>query len=182
MLSIDLRTETRFYSQKIISSFSSMYLQETVPVPLYQNHVQFIAWVAGLLLPPANEVWGKVIFLHLSVILFTGRGYLGRYTPPRDQEHPLDQKHPLTRFTPRAVHAGKYGQQAGSMYPTGMHSCVFVKVLQETINLKSIAPLTTSRRTRQTVQICLIHTYWARRWKRCWSQIDLQKQKPSKKT
>ena len=24
------------------------------------------------LLPPANEVWGKVIFLHLSVILFTG--------------------------------------------------------------------------------------------------------------
>ena len=28
---------------------------------------------ANLLLPPANEVWGKVIFLHLSVILFTGR-------------------------------------------------------------------------------------------------------------
>ena len=25
-------------------------------------------------LPPANEVWGKVIFLHLFVILFTGRG------------------------------------------------------------------------------------------------------------
>ena len=25
-------------------------------------------------LPPANEVWGKVIFLHLSVILFTGGG------------------------------------------------------------------------------------------------------------
>ena len=24
------------------------------------------------LLPPANEVWGKVIFLHLFVILFTG--------------------------------------------------------------------------------------------------------------
>ena len=23
-------------------------------------------------LPPANEVWGKVIFLHLFVILFTG--------------------------------------------------------------------------------------------------------------
>ena len=28
-------------------------------------------------LPPANEVWGKVMFLHLSVILFTGgrRGF-----------------------------------------------------------------------------------------------------------
>ena len=24
-------------------------------------------------LPPANEVWGKVMFLHLSVILFTGQ-------------------------------------------------------------------------------------------------------------
>ena len=28
-----------------------------------------------MLLPPANEVWGKVIFLHLFVILFTG-GFL----------------------------------------------------------------------------------------------------------
>ena len=26
------------------------------------------------LLPPANEVWGKVMFLHLCVILYTGRG------------------------------------------------------------------------------------------------------------
>ena len=26
-------------------------------------------------LPPANEVWGKVIFLHLFVILFTGGGH-----------------------------------------------------------------------------------------------------------
>ena len=30
---------------------------------------------ALILLPPANEVWGKVIFLHLSVILFTGECY-----------------------------------------------------------------------------------------------------------
>ena len=29
-------------------------------------------FMSGCLLPPANEVWGKVIFLHLSVILFTG--------------------------------------------------------------------------------------------------------------
>ena len=27
-------------------------------------------------LPPANEVWGKVIFLHLFVILFTGGGHV----------------------------------------------------------------------------------------------------------
>ena len=25
-----------------------------------------------IFLPPANEVWSKVMFLHLSVILFTG--------------------------------------------------------------------------------------------------------------
>ena len=35
-------------------------------------------------LPPANEVWGKVIFLHLSVILFTGGEYLAG-TPPPEQ-------------------------------------------------------------------------------------------------
>ena len=29
------------------------------------------------LLPPANKVWGKVIFLHLFVILFTGGGVPG---------------------------------------------------------------------------------------------------------
>ena len=31
----------------------------------------FIFFYTGLL-PPANEVWSKVIFLHLFVILFTG--------------------------------------------------------------------------------------------------------------
>ena len=55
-------------------------------------------------LPPSNEVWGKVIFLHLSVILFTGGGGdLGRYPPGRYtpwagtaswQIHPLGQVHP----------------------------------------------------------------------------------------
>ena len=129
------------------------------------------------LLPPANEVCGKVIFLHLSVILFTGGSTwagtppLGSGTPhprpgthpsgpgtppglgtppprpgthprtrysPQDQVHPLgpgtppprDQVHPQTRYTtpgtrytPRAVHAGRYEQRAGGTHPTGMHSC-----------------------------------------------------------
>ena len=48
------------------------------------------------ILPPANEVWGKIIFLHLSVILFTG-GSTWRGTP--GQVHPL-QVHPP------AVHNG----------------------------------------------------------------------------
>ena len=71
--------------------------------------------------------------------------YLGRYPPrtrctpwagnPRDQVHPLwdqvqpppqDQLHPPPRdqvHPSRAVHAGRYGQHAGGMHPTGMHSC-----------------------------------------------------------
>ena len=50
--------------------------------------IKFVFLTYGMLLPPANEVWGKVIFLHLSVILFTGSRYppgqvhsQGRYTP-----------------------------------------------------------------------------------------------------
>ena len=39
--------------------FSCGILQETTPLR------------SPSLLPPSNEVWGKVIFLHLSVILFT---------------------------------------------------------------------------------------------------------------
>ena len=57
-----------------------------------------------------------------------------RYPPgsgiPQDQVHPLplgpgtstrDQVHPPP--PPRAVHAGRYGQQVGGTHPTGMHSC-----------------------------------------------------------
>ena len=36
-----------------------------------KNEAGFLAF-----LPPANEVWGKVIFLQASVILFTGGGHV----------------------------------------------------------------------------------------------------------
>ena len=41
-------------------------------------------------LPPANEVWGKVVFLHLFVILFTEGGSASVHAgiPPRDQAPP----------------------------------------------------------------------------------------------
>ena len=92
------------------------------------------------------------MFLHVSVILFTGgclahcmlgytpltRGSPPQQTPPLDQapspqtRSPLEQtppqtRHPLPRTRPphthSAVHAWKYGQQAGGMHPTGMQSC-----------------------------------------------------------
>ena len=53
-----------------------------------------------LLLPPVNEVWGKVMFLHLSVILFMWGGRFahstvgrpeGRGSPPLDAEEPHTQ-------------------------------------------------------------------------------------------
>ena len=80
--------------------------------------------VINLLLPPTNEVWGKVIFLHLSVILFT-RGStregtaldrytllwvgtpLGRYT--------AYQVHPLAGTPPRQVPPGRY--PPGQVHP-----------------------------------------------------------------
>ena len=53
-----------------------------------------------ILLLPANEVWAKVIFLHLSDILLTVGEYLGRYTPGQDTPGHV---HPPGRYTsPRA--------------------------------------------------------------------------------
>ena len=84
------------------------------------------------LLPPANEVWGKVIFFHLSVILFTGGSasvHAGILPPPTlweqtpQSRHPRGADTPLGQTPPCTVHAGRYGQQAGGMHPTGMQSC-----------------------------------------------------------
>ena len=36
-----------------------------------------MTWLHFKFLPPTNEVWGKVLFLHMSVILFTGGGGVG---------------------------------------------------------------------------------------------------------
>ena len=56
-----------------------------------------------MLLPPANEVWGKVIFLHLFVILFTG-GEVPDQVHPRDQVHPPEQTPPGSRPLRDQVH------------------------------------------------------------------------------
>ena len=50
-----------------------------------------------------------------------------------------------------AVHAGRYGQQAGGTHPTGMHSC-FVNVFQLTSNLFWAKPAN------------LLHFNWTNNW------------------
>ena len=64
-------------------------------------------------LPPANEVWGKVIFSVACIknSVHWGSASVHAGIPPPEQAPPC------------AVHAGRYGQQAGGMHPTGMQSC-----------------------------------------------------------
>ena len=85
----------------------------------------------GVFLPPANEVWGKVIF---SVVCVKNSVHRGGLPQCMLRYHPQDQASPSWEQTPpradplgedtppSAVHAGRYGQQAGSMHPTGMQS------------------------------------------------------------
>ena len=90
-------------------------------------NIHCISWK---LLPPANEVWGKVIFSEACVILSTGgSAWPGtplreqtppEQTPPWDQAHPPGSRHPLP---PGAEHARRYSQHAGGTHPTGMQSC-----------------------------------------------------------
>ena len=55
------------------------------------HRTRMLSCICIKLLPLANEVWGKVIFLHLFVILFTGGGsasvHAGIPTPPRPCTH-----------------------------------------------------------------------------------------------
>ena len=76
-----------------------------------------------------NEVGAR--FLHVCVILFTGGGLpqcmLGYHPPPGpgtpQEQTPRDQAPSPESGTPRAEHAGRYGQRVGGTHPTGMQSC-----------------------------------------------------------
>ena len=85
----------------------------------------------GYLLPPATKL---------------GQGYV--FTGPREQtppweqtppeqtpgadtpqsEHPPQSRHPPSRHPPPIEHAVRYGQCAGGMHPTGMQSCLCLKI------------------------------------------------------
>ena len=67
------------------------------------------------LLPPANEVWGKVMFLHLCVILFTG----GSAQPPRCLPPAVGQTPRDADPTPR-MQTPKVGQTPWMHTPSRM--------------------------------------------------------------
>ena len=95
--------------QKIsLMFFISVYWANTWNIEKNEGLVHFLS--------PANKVWGKVIFYTcLSVILFTGGEYLGRYPPgpgtPPHQVHPPDQVHPRDQ-----VHSPGPGTPPGTRY------------------------------------------------------------------
>ena len=105
------------------------------------------------LLPPANEVWGKIIFVHLSVILFTGGVCpIACWDTPPGAESSPEQTLPQADTPPRtrgrhpppgAVHAARCGQQAGGTHPTGMRSCIFAAFT------KPVSILSTSHQDKQ---------------------------------
>ena len=70
--------------------------------------------------------WGKVIFSEACTKNSVHMGWVSRQTlPPPGADTPQEQTPPCPDQTPPgAVHAGRYGQQAGGTHPTGVHSCL----------------------------------------------------------
>ena len=109
----------------------------------YISQTLFVLAVVHSLLPPTNEVWGKVIFLHLFVILFTGggvclvQGGLLRGVPgPGGGCLAWSRRGPWSRgrvpgLVPEGclapggclVETPRMATAAGGTHSTGMHSC-----------------------------------------------------------
>ena len=71
-------------------------------------------------LPPANKVCGKVMFLHVSVILFTRGDVHGMYAPlPRA---PLPHMHPVMHAPP-AIHDPCYTCPPSPVTHAPCHTC-----------------------------------------------------------
>ena len=96
-------------------------------------------------LPPANEVWGKVIFSETCVKNSVHGGWgttvggglpqcmLGYHLPPEPGTPP--------GTPPPAEHAGRYGQRAGGTHPTGMQYCfpiVFIIVQNPNVDIEGL--------------------------------------------
>ena len=77
------------------------------------------------LLPPANEVWGKVIFSVACVknSVHGGREYLGRYTPRAGTPPKQVQPHPPSGYTPSPRAGTSPPQPPGQVHPPRSSAC-----------------------------------------------------------
>ena len=93
--------------------FTVLVMHRTLDSSYHDKSTAFYRW---------QRSWGKVMFLHVCVILLTGGVCLSTCwdTPLARQTPTPSQGYPLARQPPSAVHSGRYGQQAGGMHPTGM--------------------------------------------------------------
>ena len=113
-----------------------------------------------ILLPPANEVWGKVISLHLSVILFTGGGVPGK-VPTRAGTPPWQVTPPGRYIPPGRYPCGKYprqcmlgySQQAGGTHPTGN---AFLLIISLPSSIKISSKIINVERLRNGITIISI--------------------------
>ena len=71
--------------------------------------------------------WAKVIFSEACVNNSVHRGVCLRACWGTRSRPPPGNRHPPEQTPPFAVHAGRYGQQAGGTHPTGVHTCVLMR-------------------------------------------------------
>ena len=116
-LCIEMWTDDRF-----ILSTSSQNHKRAGPfslVIIFVAAMAYFIWNHEIFLPPANEVWGKVMFLLVSLILFTeGRG------SPSKERFPLGQRL-LGQKPPWYWHLVVATEACGT-HPSGMHTFLLV--------------------------------------------------------
>ena len=92
---------------------------------VFQKATPVVVVIVTVVMGHIKEVWGKVIFLNLSVILFTARGVPGQVPPDRYTPWagtPIGQVHPQAgTHTPGQVHPpGQLHPQAAT--PLGSYT------------------------------------------------------------
>ena len=78
-------------------------------------------WNAFLFSPPATKLGQGYVFTRVCDSVHGGGVCLSACW----DTHPPEQASPGSR-PPGAVHAGRYGQQAGGTHPATMHTCFFL--------------------------------------------------------
>ena len=75
MPGVPVKILNHFWKENLFPQFLVVHQTDTLNA-LSEFNLPYVIVIVNItkcdFLPPANEVWGKVIFLHLSVILFKG--------------------------------------------------------------------------------------------------------------